>query len=173
MRRLVLVGVLATSGCFGRGGFRVHGDPFAAVATAVTIAAIANAVATPPPVVVNVEYVDPNMNPGHVWVNGHYVYAQQGWVWQPGFWQDERAGYVWVQGAWVPQDNQYVWVEGHWDAPRAGYTYVEGYWDQQGQGWVWMPGRWEADRAGAVWVHGHWDDSSGQRVWIQGSWQAR
>jgi hypothetical protein len=171
MRKLVLVAVLVTSGCFGRGGIHFRGDPIGAIATAVTIAAVANAVATAPPVVVNVEYYGPEANPGNVWVNGQYVYAQQGWVWQPGHWQPERPGYTWVQGAWVAENNQYVWHDGYWAEPRAGFTYVDGYWDYQQNGYVWIPGTWEADRPGYLFIGGGWQVVDGHRTWIRGSWQ--
>src|SRR5262245_22226345 len=112
MRKLVLVGMLSSlGGCWAatrHGNLYVHADPVAAVATAVAVVAIANAVATPPPVVTTVEYYPVGTRPGQVWVNGRWVYAQSGWVWQAGYWQAERQGYYWVQGAWVAQGNQYV-----------------------------------------------------------------
>lgn len=143
MRTLVVVGMLALPGCWAatrHGHLIVHADPIAAVATAVTIAAIAS---TPPPVVTQVEYYPPGTRPGFVWVNGRWVNNGGNWVWQPGFWQPERQGYYWVQGAWVPQGNQYAWVEGHWEAPRQGFVWTEGSWVQQGGGYVWVGGHWD------------------------------
>jgi YXWGXW repeat-containing protein len=162
---------LGFAGCYaGRHG-RLFIDPVGAVATAVTVAAIVNAVSTPPPMAVNVEYYDYGYNPGHCWVNGHYTYVNSNWAWQAGYWQDERPGYYWIQGSWQPRGDQYVWVDGYWAEPRAGYTYIDGYWDYRDNGYVWMDGRWEAERPGFVFVGGTWSTYNGRRVWTQGRWE--
>jgi len=178
MRKLVLV-VMALAGCYGGVGVGVGGhvrvNPVAAVATAVTVAAIVNAVATAPPMVVDVEYYDAGYRPGYCWVNGRYSYVNSAWAWQPGYWQTDRPGQIWVQGAWEPRGNQYVWVDGYWSAPRQGYVYIDGYWDYRETGYVWAPGRWEVDRPDQVYVRGTWSTTTngGHRVWQQGHWQQR
>jgi hypothetical protein len=170
---LVLVVALAASGCYARvgGGLHVRANPLAVVATAITVAAVAHAVATAPPVAVNVEYYDYGHRPGHVWVNGRYAYVNNAWVWHAGYWQPERAGNYWVQGYWAPQGNQHVWVDGYWAAPRQGYVYVDGYWDWHGNGYVWRHGTWEVDRPGHVYVGGTWTTYNGRRTWQRGGWQ--
>jgi hypothetical protein len=175
MRKLGLV-VIALAGCYGNVGVGVHStvrvNPVAAVATAVAVAAVVNAVATAPPMAVNVEYYDAGYRPGHCWVNGRYTYVNSNWAWQPGYWQDDRPGYVWVQGAWTQQGNQYVWVDGYWAEPRAGYVYIDGYYDYRDTGYAWVPGRWEVERPGYVFVGGTWTTSGGgHRVWQQGRWE--
>jgi hypothetical protein len=178
MRKLVvglaLTGV-AMTGCYAgvgvHGNMHIRANPIAAVATALTVAAVVNAVASAPPVAMNVEYYDYGSNPGNVWVNGRYTYVNNNWVWQAGSWQAERPGYYWVQGAWTPRGNQYVWVDGYWAEPRAGYTYIDGYWDYRDTGYVWVAGNWEAERPGYVYVGGTWANDGGRRTWRRGGWQ--
>lgn len=167
----LLIPAVSASGCYGGGGIYVHGPAFGALATAVAVASVVNAVASAPPVAMDVEYYDAGANPGNVWVNGRYTYVNNSWAWQPGYWQPERADAYWVQGAWTQQGNQYVWADGYWAEPRQGYTYVDGYWDYQGNGYVWAPGRWEAERPGHVYVGGSWTMTSGHRTWSQGRWE--
>lgn len=157
-------------GCYVRAGGRVAVNPFAVVATAVTVAAVANAVSTPPPVAVDVGYYG-YARPGYVWVNGRHTWNGNMWVWTPGYYQQERSGQYWVQGAWQTQGNQYVWVDGYWTQPRAGYVYVDGYYDYRDTGYVWMPGTWEAERPGNVYVQGSWTTTGGRRTWNRGGWQ--
>jgi YXWGXW repeat-containing protein len=174
MRRVALAVVIATglslgsAGCYTGVHGRLYVDP---IATAITVAAIVNAVSTPPPMAVNVEYYDVGYNPGHCWVNGRYVYSNNAWAWRAGYWQDDRPGYYWVQGSWQPRDNQYVWVDGYWAEPRTGYVYVDGYWDYRDNGYAWVDGRWEVERPGYVFVGGSWSTAGGRRVWSQGGWQ--
>lgn len=174
MRKIALVLVVVLgAGCYGgvHGGVRVRGNPFAVAATVLTVAAIAHAISTPPPPVVHVEYYAYGDNPGHVWVNGRYVYSGNQYAWQPGYWQAERPGQYWVQGSWTQQGNGYVWVDGYWAAPRAGYVYVDGYWDARPEGYAWVQGTWEVERPGYVYVGGSWSTYSGRRTWQRGGWQ--
>src|SRR5688572_28390322 len=172
----LLVGVMfaaLAAGCYAHGHVRERGPiPIAVLATAVEVNAIEAAVSTPPPAVVHVEYYDYGHRPGQVWVNGRYTYVNNQWVWNAGYWQQERAGYYWVQGAWQPQGNQYVWVDGHWAEPRAGHIYVDGYWDYRGNGHVWVPGYWETDRGhGHVYVSGSYTVVNGRRTYSRGRWE--
>lgn len=66
----------------------------------------------PPPRVV--ERVVASPGPGFVWVPGHYVLAENQWVW--------------VRGAWVmpPQPNAF-WVDGRMDGPTR--QWIEGHWE--------------------------------------------
>ncbi|MBA3396459.1 MAG: YXWGXW repeat-containing protein [Deltaproteobacteria bacterium] len=174
MRKLVgvLIATATLSGCYAHGSMRVRGpNPFAVVATALTVAAVVNAVSVAPPVVTHVEYYDYGHHPGHIWVNGRYTYVNNNWVWQAGYWQPERGGHYWVQGAWQQQGNQYVWVDGYWAAPRQGHVYIDGYWDYRDTGYVWMPGRWDIDRPGHVYVGGSWTMTNNRRTWSQGRWE--
>ncbi len=171
-----LVAALVTSGCYagvhGHVGVRGGSAIRTLAAVAVTAAAVAMIVSTPPPVITHVEYYEYGSRPGQCWVNGRYVYVGNQWQWQNGYFQADRPGYYWVQGSWQPRGNEYVWVDGYWAEPRAGYVYTDGYWDYRGSGYVWVPGAWEASRPGHVYVGGSWTvGAGGQRVWSRGGWQ--
>lgn len=176
MRKLAAVSLVvalgAASGCYARvgGGMHVRASPLAVVATAITVAAIANAVTAPPPPVAHVEYYAYGAQPGQVWVNGRYINRGGQWQWQAGYWQADRPGAYWIQGAWTPRGNQYVWVDGYWAAPREGYVYTDGSWDWRGNGYVWSPGVWEVDRPGHVYIGGSWNTNGGRRTWSRGGW---
>jgi len=172
--RKVLVGlvfVVGASGCHVHGRGHIHASPLAVIATAVAVNAIVTAVTTPPPTVVHVEYYDYGYRPGQVWVNGRYTYVNNQWVWNAGYWQNERSGYYWVQGSWQPQGNQYVWVDGYWAEPRANQIYVDGYWDYRETGYVWTPGYWETDRPGHVYVSGTYTTVGNRRTYMRGRWE--
>ena len=131
--RGIALSLIVVTGCYA--GLGVHGhvgvrgpDPLAVVATAITVAAIATAVATAPPVAVSVEYYDYGARPGYVWVNPHYVYASSGWVWQAGYWQDDRPGYYWVQGGWQWNGYEWIWRPGHYE-PDPAYSSYDGSYD--------------------------------------------
>src|SRR6188474_1909755 len=97
MRKFVLVAVLiaSVSGCVVRAHGRIN--PVAAiVGTGIAVAAVAAAVSTPPPVVVDVGYAG-EYRPGYVWVNGYQRWNGSAYVWTAGYYQPARAGYYWVQ----------------------------------------------------------------------------
>jgi hypothetical protein len=171
MRKVALPLVLAVfaSGCVVRAHGRVN--PVASVLlTGLAVAAVANAVSTPPPPAVDIGYYGV-YRPGYVWVNGHHTWNGSVWVWSPGYYQAERANQYWVQGYWEPRGSQYVWVNGYWAPHRAGYVYTEGYYDYTGSGYVWRRGTWQPQRRGHVYVRGSWSTSNGRRTWNRGGWQ--
>ena len=53
----------------------------------------------------------------HSWTAGSWVWYENQYMWQPGFWVEERPNMIWIPA-------HYVWT------PR-GYIYVMGYWDYQ------------------------------------------
>lgn len=52
--------------------------------------------------------------PGYVWVNGHWAYPGDRWVWQAGYYVRERPSAVYVEGRWERRGRGHVWVEGGW-----------------------------------------------------------
>ena len=52
-----------------------------------------------------------------LWVDGHWLWSGNGYVWQAGYWQDHRPDMIW-------NPAHYVWT------PR-GHVFVRGYWDYQ------------------------------------------
>ncbi|WP_143170832.1 YXWGXW repeat-containing protein [Desulfopila aestuarii] len=57
----------------------------------------------------------PAYSADNIWVNGHWLWSRNGYVWQAGYWLRQRP-----EMAWIPA--HYVWT------PR-GYIFVRGYWD--------------------------------------------
>jgi hypothetical protein len=51
-------------------------------------------------------------------------------------------GHVWIDGDWVYNGRTYVWREGYWAAPRHGLAWVPGHWKATKRGYKWVPGRW-------------------------------
>jgi hypothetical protein len=58
-----------------------------------------------------------------------------------------RAGYIWVEGHYNWQYNQWVWMPGHYERARVGYRWVNGNWDQRDGRWAWREGRWDRDHS--------------------------
>jgi hypothetical protein len=68
----------------------------------------------PPPVVVEHAAISPG--PGYVWVQGHYEWAGNRWIWMSGAWMyPPQPNARWVNGNWDPQTHQ--WVASHWELP--------------------------------------------------------
>jgi len=69
----------------------------------------------PPPQPLESAPSSPALSPLHVWVNGSWVWYQNGYAWQGGYWLAPRPKMIWIPA-------HYIW------SPR-GYVYVKGYWD--------------------------------------------
>jgi hypothetical protein len=71
----------------------------------------------PPPRRVEVIPVRPD--PAFVWIEGHWVWAHEDYVWRPGRWQQPpRRKAKWVQGHWHRHGRQWYWQPGHWKGGR-------------------------------------------------------
>lgn len=55
---------------------------------------------------------------GYVWVNGHYQWRGNRYVWQPGYYERARRGAVYVQPRWVQQGNRWQYQRGNWRDDR-------------------------------------------------------
>jgi len=51
-------------------------------------------------------------------------------------------GHVWIDGDWVYDRGSYRFVQGYWMQPRYGQAYVPGHWEKVRHGWYWVPGYW-------------------------------
>jgi hypothetical protein len=51
-------------------------------------------------------------------------------------------GYFWIPGVWLWENNRYMWQAGYWSAPRSGYTWVPHHWHQKGHEWHMDGGYW-------------------------------
>jgi hypothetical protein len=71
--------------------------------------------APPPPV--QAAPSTPAPNPDDSYVQGHWVWRGDRYVWLPGYWVTYRPGWVWVPAAYTWTPAGYVYVEGYWDYP--------------------------------------------------------
>ncbi len=126
---------------------------------------------------------------GHVWVNGHWDWRGNDYVWVSGRYERERRGQRWRDRQWVERDGDWVVVDGGWisvgpsSAPpayrverydtRAGFVWVRGHWDWRGDQWVWVNGHYERERAGYVYQEPRWEERDGAWISVQGSWTIR
>ena len=67
----------------------------------------------PPPL--RVEVITARPSPQHVWIKGHWRYANRGYVWEAGRWaKPPRHGAMWVEPRWETRNGKYVFIEGSW-----------------------------------------------------------
>jgi hypothetical protein len=71
----------------------------------------------PPPQPLEAGPSSPALTPNHLWIDGHWVWQQNRYAWQAGYWLEQGPEMVWIPA-------HYVWT------PR-GYVFVRGYWDYQ------------------------------------------
>jgi hypothetical protein len=71
----------------------------------------------PPPKPLEAGPSSPSLTPHHVWIAGNWVWYNNRYAWQSGYWLEQRPDMVWIPA-------HYVWT------PR-GYIFVMGYWDYQ------------------------------------------
>ncbi len=89
---------VASSACYGRGGFLLG----AMLGTAIVTAAVVSATPPPPPRVVYVPV------------------AREGYAWQPGYWTLQDGQWVWVDGQWIALQTGYSWSPAHWEQDPSG-----------------------------------------------------
>lgn len=61
-----------------------------------------------------------------------------------------QPGYVWVRGHWVREPHRWAWKSGNYERSRPGYTYIDGHYEQRGKATVWIDGTWHRDETGIV-----------------------
>ncbi len=71
----------------------------------------------PPPPDPVPEAAAPAPNPTDIFVPGSWVYAQDRYLWRPGFWMAYQPGWVWVPAHYVWTPGGFVFVDGYWDFP--------------------------------------------------------
>jgi hypothetical protein len=71
----------------------------------------------PPPQPLQVAPSAPASSPDYIWVDGSWLWYNDRYAWQPGYWRQPQPDMVWVPA-------HYVWT------PR-GYIFARGYWDYQ------------------------------------------
>ncbi len=123
---LALVGLFA-SGCY------VRARPARTVTYSGTVSATAGAPAAqgvvvyqaPPPAqaTIAVNARPPAPYPNSVWVDGHWEWNGNQYVWMNGYWVQGRVNHVYIQPRWERRGNGYVYVTGSW-RPASGRSRV-------------------------------------------------
>ncbi|HET6201192.1 MAG TPA: hypothetical protein VFI25_00155 [Planctomycetota bacterium] len=68
-----------------------------------------------PPPAERVEIPGPPLEPGQVWVCGHWTKTEAGWEWDSGgYVTPPREGALWAPGRWVEGDGKWTWIVGGW-----------------------------------------------------------
>lgn len=58
----------------------------------------------------------PAPSPQHVWVDGEWVWQNNNFIFQPGYWVLRDPHRQWVRGYWHQrQDGGWYWVDGYWE----------------------------------------------------------
>lgn len=135
-------------------------------------------------------------SPSYVWVEGHYSWQNQQWVWIPGAWvQPPQPAAVWVTPSWDASTQ--TWTAGFWQvvqpttpppavvvaAPRSPVVVIttppppprrEHRPHRPGRGHVWISGYWAHQHGHHVWVPGYWAlPPRGRHHWIAPRWDHR
>jgi len=76
----------------------------------------------PQNVFVKVVPPDPNFvrppapSPQHEWIEGEWVWQNNGFIWKAGYWNLRDPHRRWVRGYWHQrEDGGFYWIGGHWD----------------------------------------------------------
>lgn len=99
--------MIALAAMFAAGGCTVHGRAYASE----PVAMVEVDEEPPPP-----RYVQMEVRPGFVFIQGHWERQGGRWAWRDGYYERERAGYSYEQGRWDRRGNRHVWVQGRWNA---------------------------------------------------------
>ena len=59
---------------------------------------------------------------GAVWIQGHYDWGGDGWVWLPGTYVRPRAGHQWVSPRYERDGGRVRYVPGYWMPEQSGMT---------------------------------------------------
>ena len=79
-------------------------------------------VAREPPAPPLVETAPPLPYEGAVWIQGHYDWGGDGWVWLPGTYVRPRAGHQWVSPRYERDGGRVRYVPGYWMPEQAAGT---------------------------------------------------
>lgn len=77
-----------------------------------------------PPTPAHTVAVQHGVQPGYVWVDGHYQWNGYEYVWVEGHYIQARQGYVYSQPRWVRRGGGYVYVAGTWNPAPRGVRHV-------------------------------------------------
>ena len=63
------------------------------------------------------------------WLPGSWLWHEDRYAWQPGYWDQQRADWLWVPAHYVWSPRGHIYVEGYWDRPvsRRGVLFAPVY----------------------------------------------
>lgn len=99
--------IVAVAGLLAGGGCVVRGRGY--VSAPVVVVDVEEE--PPPP-----RYVQMEVRPGFVYVQGHWMRDGGRWAWRDGYYERERPGYYYQPGRWDRRGNRHVYVQGQWNA---------------------------------------------------------
>ncbi len=135
----------------------------------------------------------PAPSPRHIWVNGEWVWQNNNYIYQTGYWTIPERDHIWMKGHWAQWPNgEWYWVKGYWrripeevfvrsvppepvvarpPAPSANHEWIEGEWVWRNNTYTWQTGYWRLHDPHKVWVRGYWHQrANGGWFWIGGHW---
>ena len=71
----------------------------------------------PPPQPLEVGPSSPVPSPDFVWIDGNWIWSQNGYGWQAGYWHPQRPDMVWIPAHYVWTPRGYISTMGYWDYP--------------------------------------------------------
>jgi len=86
----------------------------------------------PPPKPLQAGPSSPSMSPQNIWIDGHWVWIQNRYAWQSGYWLEQRPDMVWVPAHYVWSPRGHIFVRGYWDYrfDRRGVMFAPRYYAQ-------------------------------------------
>jgi WXXGXW repeat (2 copies) len=57
----------------------------------------------------------PQPGPDYSWLPGSWVWTQDRYAWQPGYWVQANPDWVWTPSSYVPTPSGYLYNDGYWD----------------------------------------------------------
>ena len=133
--------------------------PATAPAVKREIGSLVMMVCFPSPPALRFEEPGPAPSSHHKWMRGYWRYdaPRTGYVWSPGFWEDES-----VTAPFAPPPPRFE-DRGH--APGFDYSYTPGYWRWTGREYAWIPGHWTLKVDARFYVKPRWEKVNGR--WIR------
>ena len=129
----------------------------------------------------------------HVWIDGEWVWQNNQYVPQPGYWTIPEPDHVWERGEWAHRsDGSVYWEPGYWKPiphvgvpnwiPEPNYLkpprpspynlWVEGEWIWVGNHYMYQVGFWTVPEPNKIFMRGHWAQwPNGEWYWVKGYWQ--
>jgi len=135
----------------------------------------------------------PRPSQRHVWVEGEWIWINNRYMYQTGYWAVPEPDRIFVKGHWAQwPNNEWYWVNGYWRTipenvyaatvpeepvysrppqPSPQHVWIEGEWQWRGNGFTFQTGYWSAPNPHKRWVRGYWHQrQNGGWYWVGGHW---